>query len=766
MALINTPKTATFDEWRINTNTTASQLGDNAVLVANTTLSSTNAVNAILEVLAKEQLEVGDISTLTTTATNLSAAVVELDADVGDRSILTTTYKTNLVGAINELDTDLGVPASLTTTAKSNLVAAINELDAEHGVLSTLTTTAKNTFVAAINETVALEASRYSNTLKNDLTHATVGGSNASTQNILSNVAMPAGKTLTIGGTLDISAGSLIVGGAGGALNIQTTYLVLGDTQANTAASGGITVNRGQSGGVPRDTVGVYWDESVKKWTLKKFDDAGTGSITPWIIDSYNAKDLIANNTEAGINVTWDSANSNFDFDVNDFTITLGGDLSGSVTITNLASATLNATVVANSVALGTDTTGAYVASVALAASNPGISLNQSAVGAETNILTGLSVDSTVIRDFGAQTISGVKTFSDKPIFNTGITANAASGFAGGITVAGNSVFSNDLLVNGNFTVAGTTTYVNTETVVLNDNIIVLNNNAAAIPTENGGIEIERGDSTNSQLLWNETTDSWTMYNGTATYDIVGRVVAGSAITVAQSANKAEWTVNHADTSSVANIAVDNSGNTFIQDISLTFDTYGHVTGATTTSATVSIGDAVLTVAAGNAITLGNTSGANTFSANSTTANTITVNHADTSSQGNITATSKTYVTGLTFDTYGHVIGASTEAWSATLANITNSTEDIQDIVGAMITAPNTEDGISVTYDDTNGKLNFNVNDSVISLTGAVTGSATMTNLGDVSITTSMNTSSTDFQNAVKALLPRIYNVSGSQVFP
>ena len=43
----------------------------------------------------------------------------------------------------------------------------------------------------------------------------------------------------------------------------------------------------------------------------------------------------------------------------------LQGDLTGSVTLTNLASGTLTATIAANSVALGTDTTGNYVLSLA-----------------------------------------------------------------------------------------------------------------------------------------------------------------------------------------------------------------------------------------------------------------------------------------------------------------------------------------------------------------------------------------------------------------
>lgn len=47
-----------------------------------------------------------------------------------------------------------------------------------------------------------------------------------------------------------------------------------------------------------------------------------------------------------------------------DPTITLGGDLSGSVTLTDLASGTLSATINANSVTLGTDTTGNYVSTI------------------------------------------------------------------------------------------------------------------------------------------------------------------------------------------------------------------------------------------------------------------------------------------------------------------------------------------------------------------------------------------------------------------
>jgi len=53
------------------------------------------------------ELEVGDVSTLTTTATDVVAAVNELDAEIGDMSTVTTTAST-VVGAINELDSEIG----------------------------------------------------------------------------------------------------------------------------------------------------------------------------------------------------------------------------------------------------------------------------------------------------------------------------------------------------------------------------------------------------------------------------------------------------------------------------------------------------------------------------------------------------------------------------------------------------------------------------------------------------------------------------------
>ena len=76
----------------------------------------------------------------------------------------------------------------------------------------------------------------------------------------------------------------------------------------------------------------------------------------------------------------------------------------------------------------------------------------------------------------------------------------------------------NDLTVSGDLIVQGTTTTVNSETINLADNIITLNSNATGTPSENGGIEIERGTAANTTVRWNETSDRWEFTNNGTTY--------------------------------------------------------------------------------------------------------------------------------------------------------------------------------------------------------------------------------------------------------
>ena len=69
----------------------------------------------------------------------------------------------------------------------------------------------------------------------------------------------------------------------------------------------------------------------------------------------------------------------------------------------------------------------------------------------------------------------------------------------------------NDLAVSGDLTVSGEVTTVNTEEINLADNFIKLNSNATGTPasTIDVGIEVERGDSNNVRLYWDEGEDRW-----------------------------------------------------------------------------------------------------------------------------------------------------------------------------------------------------------------------------------------------------------------
>jgi hypothetical protein len=80
---------------------------------------------------------------------------------------------------------------------------------------------------------------------------------------------------------------------------------------------------------------------------------------------------------------------------------------------------------------------------------------------------------------------------------------------------------SGNVVVQGNLTVNGTTTTVNSNTVAIGDSIMVLNNDETGTPSENGGFEIERGTSTNVSLLWNEGTDYWQINDGSTTSKIM-----------------------------------------------------------------------------------------------------------------------------------------------------------------------------------------------------------------------------------------------------
>lgn len=94
----------------------------------------------------------------------------------------------------------------------------------------------------------------------------------------------------------------------------------------------------------------------------------------------------------------------------------------------------------------------------------------------------------------------------------------------------------------------------------------------------------------------------------------------------------------------------------------------------------------------------------------------------------------------LSIDSQGRITDATASNISISSSYVNDFAESVQDVVGGMLLG-GSQGGISVTYNDNGiggGYLNFNVNDPTITLSGDVVGSATMTNLGDITITTTI----------------------------
>ena len=265
-----------------------------------------------------------------------------------------------------------------------------------------------------------------------------------------------------------------------------------------TATAGNITLNAERvqdivsSQIVAGEGIDVTYDDAAGTLTV----DAEIATSTNRGVASFNSTDfsvtdgavtlndekiqdvvggMVSGNTESGISVTYDDVNGKLDFNVADPTITLSGDVTGSATMTNLGDVTITTTVAPNSVALGTDTTGDYVANIQGTANEVTVSPTS---GEGTTVTIGLPDDVTI---------------------------------------------TNNLLVGGNLNVTGTINSVNTTQVNIVDNKINLNTDFIGIPLADAGIRVERGTSDDVEILWNETNDKWTLTNDGANYHAIAR---------------------------------------------------------------------------------------------------------------------------------------------------------------------------------------------------------------------------------------------------
>ena len=140
-------------------------------------------------------------------------------------------------------------------------------------------------------------------------------------------------------------------------------------------------------------------------------------------------------------------------------------------------------TIAANSVALGTDTTGNYVASLS---AGTGVTVGGAAEGGTPSVAIGQAVATT------------------------------------------SNVTFNNLVVDGTLTVNGATTTVDTTNILVEDPLMFLSSGASGSASVDAGLVIERGDDSNVGFIWDESTDQFAAVLTTETGGTAGNVSISS----------------------------------------------------------------------------------------------------------------------------------------------------------------------------------------------------------------------------------------------
>jgi hypothetical protein len=393
---------------------------------------------------------------------NTAKLVTDDGAQVLTNKTLTSPVITTPTGIVKS-DVGLGNVDNTSDANKPLSTAAVDAL-ALKANLSDITELSQDAVNSAIVAGVALTKT-YNDTLNTitvDLDNTAVtAGSYGSTTKIPTFTVDEQGR-LTTAGEADVATNLSIAGDSGSdTINLLTDSLTIEGGE-------GIDVL------VTNNTINVSAEDAtstnkgVASFNQTDFT-ATTGNIT---LNPERVQDIVGgmleSNTESGITVTYNDIDGKIDFNVSDPTITLTGDVTGSATMTNLGNVEISTTIEPNSISLGADTSGNYVA-----------------------------------------TITG--TANEIEITGSGSeTASVQVGLPSDVSITNNLHVGNNLEVMGNLTVNGTTTTINSSTLSVDDKFIELGDIASPtdITADGGGISL-KGD-TDKHLYWYNSSDAWT----------------------------------------------------------------------------------------------------------------------------------------------------------------------------------------------------------------------------------------------------------------
>ena len=143
-----------------------------------------------------------------------------------------------------------------------------------------------------------------------------------------------------------------------------------------------------------------------------------------------------------------------------------------------------------------------------------------------------INLDSQTTGDYVATIVGTANEITVSP--NSGHNAAVTVGLPDNVEITGN------LQVGGNLNVIGTVNSVNTTQINIEDNKVKLNSNFAGTPTTDAGITVERGLETDVEILWNETSDKWTLTNDGSSYHAIARKYAETL-----GASATSYTITH-----------------------------------------------------------------------------------------------------------------------------------------------------------------------------------------------------------------------------
>ncbi len=370
--------------------------------------------------------------------------------------------------------------------------------------------------------------------------------------------------------------------------------------------------------------------------------------------------------------------------------IALSGDVVGTANFDGTAGISISTTIQANSVALGTDTTGNYVATIA-DAGNSKITVANS--GAESAAITLDIADDAITTDQLANNAVVLGTQSSGNYVATiAGTTNEIEVSGSGSETAGVTVgLPDDVTIAGNLTVNGTTTTVNTATLSVEDPLIKLaNSNSGADSVDIGfyglydtsgaqdlyaGLFRDANDSGKFKLFKDLQAEPTTTVNTSGTGYAVGTLVSNLE------GNVTGNVTGSANTLSTA------------RAIALSGDVVG------TANFDGSAGISISTAIQPNSVALGTDTTGN-FVADLTAGEGI-----DVSGGGSENATITVSAEDATETNKGIASFDGTD-FTVSSGDVTVNAERVQDIVGGMVTG-NTETGITVTYQDGDGTLDF-----------------------------------------------------------